>query len=147
MKTTSHIILLASVMLVTACKEKEQVTNSGTPAWFSPDYGPSLHVSGRECTWDATSVNLGDTGFIAYVGPHIYKDEDNDDPDYYSIDVEYKQEDGSLVCYSRDFELKDLPDGLLESEATDIVRYNADNRMVTFQIGTNKYQYQLPLTK
>ena len=49
---------------------------------------------GRPSLWDAQHKKLGDTGFTAAIGANIYQDEDNKEPDSYSIDVEFEQKGG-----------------------------------------------------
>ena len=142
----SHLILALIVIFFSCCQKKEHA-EEGSPDWFKPDYGPSLHVMGRSSLWDAQHKELGNTGFKAAIGSNTYQDEKNIDPDSYSIDVEYKQKNSSLVCFSRDFEISDLPTGFLDKKIDDVVTYNSNTRKVTFTIGDKEHIYILPQTK
>ena len=93
-------------------------------------------------------MKLGATRFRANIGPSAYQDEDNNDPDYYTIEVEYERNDkSSLVCYGRSFKLSDLPEGFIELGVKKVVQYDEATREVTFKIGKKLFEYTLPQTK
>ena len=148
MKRIHQYSLIVLLTLFVSCDKKAQVQESGgTPDWFKPDYGEDLHVMGRPSLWDAQHKKLGNTGFTAAIGANVYQDEDNKDPDSYSIDVEFEQKDSSLVCFNRDFEISSLPKGFLDKDIDDVVSFDPARRKVTFAIGGEEYVYILPMTK
>jgi hypothetical protein len=89
-------------------------------------------------------MRLGDTGFKAAAGPHRYQDEDDEDWDYYSIDVEKPDGDSFYVYFQRDFRISEIPESLLNMKVQDIATFDEESRVVTFDIGDNKFTYKLP---
>jgi len=116
---------------------------SSTPVAASPfDMGPRLHQDGRKSTWHPQRMSLGDSGFVADVGPVVY--EGDQKPDYYSIDVE-KPDGGVLqVYFQRDLRIDEVPEGFVNKPIAEIVSYEAPTRKVSFTIGTQRFEYTLP---
>ena len=117
------------------------------------DVGPALHKSGRPASWKSQQMFLGDTCFQASIGPGVYLDETNQEPDYYSIDVEGRHVGKTmgekigkywLVYFRRDLEIQELPERFLERKIDDVVSFNKETNVVTFEIGKNKYAYPIP---
>lgn len=117
------------------------------------DVGPTLHKLGRPASWKSQNIFLGDTCFKASIGPSTYQDETDQEPDYYSIDVEArhvgktmgeKPEQYWLVYFRRDLEMQELPERFLERKIDDVISFNEETNVVTFEIGKNKYAYQIP---
>ena len=97
----------------------------------------------RSSQWQTTQVDLKETGFSASVGPVHYTDEDNEDWDYYAIEVE-KRIDArtSRTYFRRELPLAAVPTDI--SHAEQVVHYDDDTRTVTFSIGELVYTYTLP---
>ena len=115
------------------------------------DVGPSLHIMGRSSEWKTQAVYLGDTCYLAHVGPVYYFDQKR--PSYYSIDVEARIRDTGqnnlaatswLVLFGRDIRLEDLPADVEALPIRDIVSFNDSRRAIKFQIGHQSYEYVLP---
>ncbi|MEO0476967.1 MAG: hypothetical protein AAF085_13495 [Planctomycetota bacterium] len=87
---------------------------------------------------------MGDSGYRAYAGPYYYTDEEDDDPDYYEIDVEYPLERSSSVVFSREFSIDSIPANQLNTSAEQIVSFDAEARVVTFNVAGETVQYTLP---
>jgi hypothetical protein len=139
-----HCVLIT--LLGSVCQAEEKI--EALPKWYKPNLGPAIHEMGRPALWDAREMKLGDTRFRANIGPSAYQDEDNNDPDYYTIEVEYERNDkSSLVCYARSFKLSDLPDGFIELGVKKVVQYDEATRKVTFKIGKKLFEYTLPQRK
>jgi len=109
-----------------------------------PDIGRRLHEFGRPALWSASHMPLGESKFIAAAGPSRYMDEDNDDWDYYTIDVEKESGKSSYVFFQRDFKINEIPPGLISEKVESIVTFNEKSRLVTFAIGEKTYKYKLP---
>ena len=151
-QTASFIVLLS----LCGCSDqpKIKIINSNKPKTISlpedpPDFGftdtePGPNKSNRPAEWKPKEIKLGKTEFIASAGPYFYRDENNDEADYYCIDVEKFYRDASYVYFSRYFLIKDCPKGLLEKPIEDIVKFNEKKQIVTFLIGDKKIEYKLP---
>jgi hypothetical protein len=109
------------------------------------DLGPRLHEMGRPAIWNSQSMALGNTGFVAHVGPGVYEDKDNEEPDYYSMDVEMDDGGGAMLVYfQRDLRIDELPEGFLRKSIGDIVSYDPTTRSVSFSVGARRFEYHLP---
>jgi len=108
------------------------------------DIGPSLHEMGRPAVWKAESMALGDTGFVAHVGPATYQDKKDRMPDYYSIDVEKERDSAWYVYFRRDLRTDELPEGFTKKPIEEIVSFDAISRKVSFTIGDRQCDYKLP---
>ena len=133
--------------------ECETRAASPEPRHEQLDIGPTLHKFGRPASWKSQHMFLGNTCFQASIGPTIYQDETDQDPDYYSIDVEARHvrrlrseesKESWLVYFSRDFKIQDLPESFLERKIDEVVSFDEKTNVVTFEIGKNKYTYQIP---
>lgn len=109
-----------------------------------PDIDESLHEFGRPATWIATHMALGDTGFKAAAGPSRYTDEDDQDWDYYSLDVEKPEGNSSYVYFQRDYKIVQIPKDVLDKTVKDIVTFDEASRVVTFTLGKRIETYTLP---
>jgi len=117
------------------------------------DLGPRLHVNGRPAVWKSQELYLGETCYIALVGPHIYQDEKDNEPDYYTIEVHMKirtksTEGGSTVGYTplfhRSYRIEHIPEELMITRIENIVKYDNNTRTVSFMIGDKVEKYVLP---
>ncbi len=111
------------------------------------DVGDRLHEFGRPAIWDSTRIDLDETGFTAAAGPARYTDEDNEIWDYYSIDVEKPDSDGTVmsVYFSRDYKIDDIPPDLLKRDVAEIASYDKETNVVTFSIGPTNVRYKIPV--
>lgn len=133
------------------CDKREPIKIIYTP---HGSIGPSLGEKGRPAQWAPQQKYLGDTCFVASIGPYYYRDEEDFDPDYYSVEVEVRQKephyDGQAreswrVLYRRDFAIEDLPVGFVHKNIDDVVEFNQANKTVGFQVGDKFYEYRLPM--
>ena len=117
------------------------------------DYGASLHQAPRPALWRSQRMFLGNSCFVANIGPAYYTDGSDHGAAYYSIDVEApvseaggrKQNDRSwLVLFRRDLKVSELPDGFQKIDIGKVVSYNDLERTVRFKIGTHHFEYKLP---
>ena len=145
-----HILIFSAVIMLNACNSADQASdNAGdgySVEWLTDhiDYGEKIHEKGRACLWESDRMELGLSRFTAAVGPNVYQDEDNREPDFYSIDVEFGHEDGSAVLFQRDLHISDLPDNFASLKASDVVKFDPRSRRVDFSIGDNKFSYTIP---
>ena len=115
---------------------------------YKSDIGPILHELGRPAVWKSQEKKIEGTHFRIKVGASVYQDENNNDPDYYKIEVGYNlNENRVLVCYSRDFSMKDLPIGFLKRDISKIIEYENKTDTIVFKIGEKKLRYVLPKTR
>ena len=121
------------------------------PRHVSLDYGRKVQVIGRPAEWYSKPKFLGDTCYQASIGPNVYKDEDNDAPDFYSIDVEIKAESPGApggytwaVVFERQFPIAELPEGFLYKSVHEVVSFDPLANTVVFAIGEEEYEYSLP---
>jgi hypothetical protein len=117
------------------------------------DYGKSPHQAERPAVWKSQRMFLGDTCFVANVGPAYYTDREERQLAYYSLDVEAPAADPSnaepnrrswVVLFRRDINVSELPDGLEKKEIGEVVSYSERERTVRFKIGAHQYAYRLP---
>lgn len=99
----------------------------------------------RPIRWESSSVQLGDSGYEAAVGPMMYQDMPDQGPDYYSIEVDQPDGDVSHVLYHEVFPISTIPIDVMSADAVDLVRYDEDTRTVIFDIGEEEYRYILPV--
>lgn len=108
------------------------------------DIGPLLHQIGRRAIWRPQQMALGSTGYVASIGPVVYEDESNSEPDYYTIEVEKSDGAASHVHFHRDFTIDAIPAGLIEKPLSEVISFDERLRTVTFRIGDQIVQYRLP---
>ena len=113
--------------------------------WIKLDVGTTVCESDRPIEFDVSSTKLGSTGFEAHAGPAIYMDENNTDPDVYSISVDYSTEFGSVIGFAREFLPSQLPAGFIDRDVTEIVTFDESTRTVSFAIGESSFRYNLPV--
>ena len=111
---------------------------------ITPDMGEELHEFGRSAEWNATHMPLGDSGFTAAAGPNRYTDKPDQDWDHYSVDVEKPEGKSSYVYFERDFRMNEIPRDLVDKKVQDIVTFDKESRVVTFDLGTKTETYTLP---
>lgn len=109
-----------------------------------PDMGENLHEFGRPATWEATHMQLGSTRFKAAAGPNRYTDKPNLDWDHYTIDIEKSEGKSSYVHFERNFRMNEIPRALIEKNVRDIVTFDEESRVVTFDLGSKSETYKLP---
>jgi hypothetical protein len=117
---------------------------SGSSVTTKPiDTGPRLDEIVASTTWSSKRMPLGDTGFVASVGP-TFHDENLQKPAYYSIEVQKARGSAWHVYFERDLRFDELPKGFLNKPIAEIVSYDATARKVSFTIGARRFEYQLP---
>jgi len=99
---------------------------------------------GTPCEWVPMRLALTN-GYAARVGPVFYRDEANDDADYYSIDVEWEKGPckGSVVMFTIDMPLSWVSPEKLTGTVDRIVRFERDTQTVTFDLGSTNFTYRL----
>jgi len=115
------------------------------------DYGERMHELGRPAVGKPTYIYLGETCFQASVGASTYQDEENTDPDYYTIQVLIEATDrdrpgGSIVMaiFERQFHISNVPKSILSKTAKEVTAYDPAAMEVSFTIGENVYKYKHP---
>ncbi len=115
------------------------------------DYGEGVYVFGRPAEWYSKDKFLGDTCYRASIGPNVYRDEDNEKPDFYRISVHVKVSSTDatgghslLTLFLREFEIDDLQEDFLYKTVHEVVTYDPVTNRVTFNIGNKEYEYRLP---
>ena len=73
-----------------------------------------------------------------------YQDKQEKAPDYYSIDVEKPEGDGSYVYFQRDIRLEELPRNYVDKPIAEVVSYDLTTRTARFVVGDQKFEYRLP---
>ena len=109
-----------------------------------PDMGERVSSLLHPSTGRRTVMPLGDTAFIAAVGPSYYQDERDKDWDYYTISVEKRDGDSSYVFFQRQFKMDDVPSDIVSKEASDIASFDRESQIVTFVVGKTTHTYRLP---
>lgn len=117
------------------CEEKGPRPRS---TFKTVDLGRSLHQRGRPAEWNAQRLYLGNTCFLANVGPVYYFDEKH--LTFYSVDIEAQvpAENGRggrpswLVLFSRDIDHNELPSDIESIRIRDIVYFDEGKRVVSF---------------
>jgi hypothetical protein len=109
-----------------------------------PDMGERVHERWRLATGEATVMPLGDTAFVAVVGPSRYTDKADKDWDYYTVSVQRPEGDSSYVFFKRQFRMDAVPAELVNKEAKDITIFDENSGVVTFMLETSTHAYKLP---
>ena len=143
-----HNALLIAFLLLAGCLRQPppQLSSDELPPSFHPDYGKSVQENGRPSEGTSDQMPLGDTRFRAYVCAGHYTDTNDVDPDFYTISVQRMHGVGSVVYFSREFPVSDIPASVLTAKASDIVSFDSARRVVTFAVGATHYTYTLPST-
>lgn len=139
-----YLLVLTVVVLVLGCSHKQ------LPADFRPDYGPTVYQTNRPITGEFVSMPLGHTGFRALVSGMRYTDKTDKAPDFCFISVEYGdpgKDNGSTVCFQRQFPVSLVSNSVLSASAKDIISFDAGQRQVVFNLGTTNCAYLLPSTQ
>jgi hypothetical protein len=89
-----------------------------------PDMGEKVSEFLRPSTGISTIMPLGNTPFMATVGPSRYQDENDNDWDYYTISVQKKEGKSSYVFFERQFKIEDIPKELVNKTANEIASYD-----------------------
>ena len=92
--------------------------------------------------WFAQCLDLGDTGYMAVVGPWGSKN-----PVDYSVAVEKKNPDGSSsTCFEAKLKVAKLPKGFAKKPIGDVVKFNprTTGNMVTFDLGDQQIRHHVP---
>lgn len=119
-----------------------------------PDITPSMYEYNRPAEWQSQMKYVADTCYVAATGTVVYKDEENNTADYYSIDVEVRktrsEEKGGRseawsVIFRRDFRIEELPAGFEKKPIDEIVSFDGNRKSVNFNMGGKIYEYRLPL--
>jgi hypothetical protein len=137
--------LLVGLILVAGCTRSTPL-----PAGFQPDYGTTVYQTNRPITGDLVSTPLGHTGFRAVVSAMRYTDKNDRNPDFCFISVEHGdpgKDNGSMVCYQRQFPESSIPSSVLIAKAADVISFDSAHRQVIFKLGPTNYTYTLPLTQ
>ncbi len=123
-----------------------------------PEYGPSLHESGRPAIWHAYRTFIDCARYEVVVGPSEYQDDTDDNWDYYSIYVAARHgyiwnliNRGEFVRTSSailkcDFRIDDLPEYIVEQNGENVVDYDPENKTIWFNLGSKSFSYSLPST-
>jgi hypothetical protein len=113
---------------------------TGSPITTKPiDEGTRLDEIDRS----SRTMPLGDTGFVASVGP-IFHDENLEKADHYSIEVLKARGSAWHVYFERNLQFDELPKDFLKKPIAEIVSYDATTRRVLFTIGARRFEYELP---
>jgi len=144
MKKTFIVIFLFLILFIGI---KFYIYDGAIPFWVKTDIGPEIHVFGRPCLWKSSRVQIGKTNYVASVGPNIYQDESDQEPDFYTIDIEKRHlfSNNWGIYFERNFEIGQIPKDLLYEDASKIIEYHDKERLVVFTIGKNRYEYTLPI--
>jgi hypothetical protein len=91
--------------------------------------------------WDHQSLDLGDTGFVAAVGPW-----GTENPVHYSVAVHERHPDATeSVCFDAKLHVAGLPKGFTKKPIKEVVRFDPASRLVTFDLGGGQEaRYKLP---
>ena len=108
------------------------------------DMGEELHEFGRSANGKATRIDLEGTNYFASAGPSLYQDENDEQWDYYTINVRYKGRGESYVFFERNYRIDDIPPELLLANVKDLVTYDPETKKVKFRIGDITETYVLP---
>ena len=108
------------------------------------DMGEKVSEFLRPSTGISTIMPLGNTPFMATVGPSRYQDENDNDWDYYTISVQKKEGKSSYVFFERQFKIEDIPKELVNKTANEIASYDKKTGIVKFALGHKEYEYNLP---
>jgi len=98
---------------------------------------------GAPCEWVPMRLALTN-GYVAHAGPCFYRDEANDNADYYRIDVELVVTNkGSKVMFEVDMPVDWVTPEKLTGTVDKIIQYDPDTLTVMFDLGTTNFTYKL----
>ncbi len=144
--TPAILPCLFGALLSGGCQRHDKRVWPCLPKSFVPDIGPVIPKSEQQGTWQSRRVILGDTGFMAAVGPAQHLGGAHKRWDYYSIEVQLRTDaTWRYVCFRRDLPISLVPPDLLSDGAAEkIVAFDAQAGVVTFTLGDSVYTYRLP---
>lgn len=132
----------------------EQLSPINLPDNFNYDMGAKVGDLYRPSVWNAKYTYLGNTCYKASIGAVYYEDEKNEDPDYFSIEVEIRQvrenSSGTLenvyrTLYRRQFSFGEISPVILTKNIDEVVTYDESKGIVKFDLTTKVYRYKLPM--
>jgi hypothetical protein len=109
-----------------------------------PDVRFTVRDSNRTMISHPTEMALGSSGFKAVVGPSRYSDKNNEEWDYYEIEVVKPAGTSSQIFFARDFRMDEIPAELVDKKANDIVTFDEEAGVVTFTLGSEIHTWMLP---
>lgn len=110
----------------------------------SVDYESLVPETTEPRNWKCTTFDLGDSGYVAYVGPTIIKDRSSKVKDYYSMSVEFRRGLVSSTFFSRKLPMRLVPKDVRNLDAKQIVSFNPESRTVRFDLRAQQFSYVLP---
>lgn len=139
------------MLLISGC-------NSDPYNGAKPEYGLSLHESGRPARWYAYRMFIDYARYEVVVGPSEYQDDSDVDWDYYSIYVaarhgyiwnlinrgEFTRTSSAILKY--DFRIDDIPESIVDCNGENVVEYNPESKVILFNLGNKSFTYALPST-
>ena len=108
-----------------------------------PENFRTVETKSNANVWVYSHVQLPDTGLTAGVGPWKNGIAAEDKFVHYGIDIEMPTQTGERVIAELRFGLEFVAPGVLGKKAHDIVRFDAQSRIVTFDLGHSVFRFQI----
>jgi len=124
------------------------------------DIGDSLHPTGKPATGVGRQLYLGKTCILASISTTVYTAPEDQLNNHYTISIQVPQADSRcvgeakpnfcnnnpisyLVIFSRDFRAEEVGQSFRQKRMEDIINFDEKTKLVVFEVGSKKYEYQL----
>ena len=144
-KTTTNDV---SIFQNNTSHKRDEVRQAPIEGWILlPDnFIEYQKESGKRANWSYSSIPILNGKYKVGVGPYKFTEPDDGVYDYYSIDIEEPKGKTSYVISQKRFALNYVSESIISTKAKDIVSFNENTKVVTFDLGKSVFKYKL-LTK
>ena len=104
-----------------------------------PNTSLVVQGTGRPSSWFSTQMALGNSGFTASAGPGRYRDENDQEWDFYAIEIQKPEGGVSYVFFERRLRMSEVPAELVDKTVNDIVSFDEESGVVTFTLGSDTH--------
>jgi uncharacterized protein YutE (UPF0331/DUF86 family) len=92
--------------------------------------------------WTYSQIKLSNSDLTAGLGPWSSNSDDGENYKCYSIDIERPTKNGDEVISELTFDLKYISKEALAKNASDLISYDKDSKIITFDLGGAIFEYQ-----
>lgn len=124
-------------------KRKRKVSFLPKGEWTKIPEGYEEFEQKESNFWIYDYIRIPGTNLTAGLGPWKNSDDKEDNFECYAIDIEKDTANGNKVITQKIFDLKHVSDEALTKSAKDLISYDQQNKVVTFDLGNSIFKYQI----
>lgn len=110
--------------------------------WITLPDGFKPIASKEPSIWNYSQIALSNSNLTAGLGPWLEHGDDEEQYKCYGIDIERPTKSGDEVISELTFDLKYLSKEALSKNATDLISYDKENKIIKFDLGASIFEYQ-----